>query len=104
MSSSLSASVVVLISICSAAAVLAMGAAVYKLQSGRRQATGDAEADGMLGAMSNEQAAYMRDVRMRGQIQAYGFAPAFEDDYRPPRSQVGNRTASMGGMTGTSWG
>lgn len=102
--SSLSASVVVLISIVSAAAVLAMGAAVWKIQSGRSPASDAETGDGMMASFSNEQAQYMRDVRMRGQIQAYGVAPAFEDDYQPPRSQVGNRTASMGGMTGTSWG
>lgn len=82
-----------------------MGAAVWKLHSGRGQSSGDPESlDGMVAGIGNEQANYMRDVRMRGQIQAYGCAPAFEDDYRPPRSQVGNRTASMGNMTGTSWG
>lgn len=102
--SGLAPGVVVLISILAAAGVLAMCAAVWKLSSGRNQSNSDPESnDAMMTSISNEQANYMRDVRMRGQIQAYGIAPAFEDDYQPPRSQVG-RSASVGGMTGTSWG
>lgn len=81
-----------------------MGAAVWRLHAGRQAASDAENLDGTMFSMSHEQAQYMRDVRMRGQIQAYGYAPAFEDDYQPPRSQVGNRTGSMGGMTGTSWG
>lgn len=92
---------VVLISIVAAAGVVAMCAAVWKTYSGRVQ-TSDPE-EGMLASIGPEQASYMRDVRMRGQIQAWGVAPAFEEDYQPPRSQVG-RSASMGGMTWTSYG
>lgn len=90
--STLSPGVVVLIAILVAAAVVAVAAAMHRVYSGRgdREKNTDAEGnDAMIQAFSNEQAHYMRDVRLRGQLQAWGVAPAFEDDYQPPRSQVG---------------
>lgn len=94
---------VVFISIIAAAGVVAVAAAVWKVSSGRGHGDDPESQDAMLASIGPEQANYMRDVRMRGQIQAWGVAPAFEDDYQPPRSQVG-RSASMGGMTWTSYG
>ena len=93
--SSLAPPAVVLIAIIAAAAVVAMGAAMHRLYSSRGVAR-DPEA--MTVSFSNEQSHYMRDVRLRGQLQAYGVAPGFEDDYQPPRSQVG-RPHSRGGDT-----
>lgn len=99
----LSASVVVLISILAAAAVVAMAAAMWKVYS-RQGASGDLEgADAMIVGPSNEQQHYMRDVRMRNQLQAWGVAPAFEGSYAPPRSQIA-RTGSRGGETNASYG
>lgn len=94
---------VVFISIIAAAAVVAMAAAIWRVYSSRGRVNDPEYQDGMLASISQEQANYMRDVRMRGQLQAWGVAPAFEDDYQPPRSQVG-RSASVGGMTWTSYG
>lgn len=97
----LSAGVVVLIAIVAASAVVAVAAAMHRVYSGRgdREKNTDAEGnDAMIAGFSNEQSHYMRDVRMRGQLQAWGVAPAYEDTYQPPRSQVG------GTRTETSFG
>lgn len=100
----LSAGIVVLIAIIAAAAVVAIAAAMHKVYSNRGRS--DLEgAEGMIPSMSNEQSHYMRDVRMRGQLQAWGVAPAYEGLYEPPRSQVGGaRTGSRGGDTTSNFG
>lgn len=95
--------VVVLVSIIAAAAVVAMAAAIHKVYSSRGQVQDPEATDAMIMNVSNEQSQYMRDVRMRGQLQMWGVAPAFEDEYLPPRSQVA-RPHSRGGDTSTSWG
>ncbi|KAK5073733.1 hypothetical protein LTS08_002168 [Lithohypha guttulata] len=84
--------VVVLIAIIAAAAVVAVAAAMHKVYGGRSTTdkSHDVEAtDAMVMNFSNEQLHYMRDVRMRGQLNAYGLAPAYGEDYQPPRSQIG---------------
>lgn len=99
----LSAGIVVLIAIIAAAAVVAIAAAMHKVYSNRGRE--DLESDGMIPSMSNEQSHYMRDVRMRGQLQAWGVAPAYDGVYDPPRSQVdGARTGSRGGDTVSQFG
>lgn len=95
--------VVVLVSILAAAAVVAMAAAIHKVYSSRGAVPDPEATDAMIMNISNEQAQYMRDVRMRNQIQSWGVAPAFEDAYQAPRSQVA-RPLSRGGDTTTSWG
>lgn len=101
----LSPSAVVVISIACAAAVLAMAAAMWKFHSSQGSKRGDMEGgtNPMLVSASNEQQHYMRDVRMRNQLQAWGVAPAYESSYEPPRSHVG-RPGSRGGDTSTSFG
>lgn len=99
----LSPSVVVLVSILAAAAVVAMAAAIHKVYSSRGTPEDPESTDGVFMNFSNEQTQYMRDVRMRNQIQSWGVAPAFEDEYHAPRSQVA-RPHSRGADTSTSWG
>lgn len=96
-------SVVVLVSIIAAASVVAVAAAMHKVYSGRGRADDLESADAMLANVSMEQSHYMRDVRIRHQLQAWGVAPAFEDAYVPPRSQLG-RMGSRGADTATSFG
>jgi len=88
--------VVVLVAIVAAAALVAIAAAMHRVYSGRGRTNGGEDNDGMLTSMSNEQNKYMRDVRMRAQLQSWGVAPAFEG-YEAPRSQVrGGRNDSFG--------
>ncbi len=92
---SLSPGVVVLIAIVAAAAVVAVAAAMHRVYSARGRPSDSENLDPMLVSVSNEQSNYMRDVRMRGQIQSWGFAPTFEA-YEAPRSQVrGGRSNSF---------
>lgn len=99
---SLAPSVVVLIAIIAAAAVVAVAAAMHRVYSVRGRPSDPEDRDAMMTSVSNEQSNYMRDVRMRGQMQSWGVAPAFEG-YEAPRSQVKShgRHDSLGG---TSYG
>lgn len=95
--------VVVLVAIVAAAAVTAVFAAVHRVYTNRTRPTDPEASSGMIYSFSNEQSLYMRDVRMRNQLSAWGVAPAFEDSYRPPRSQVA-RPGSRGVDTSMSYG
>lgn len=99
--SGLAPGVVVLIAIIAASAVVAVAAAMHRVYGGRGR-TGDVEdRDAMVTSFGNDQSNYMREVRMKGQLQNWGFAPAFEG-YEGPRSQImGGRTTSLGA---TSYG
>lgn len=96
---------VVLVAIVAAAGVVAMGAAIHKVYSGKRgSGQNDLETqDSMLNSISNDQLHYMRDVRMRGQMQAWGIAPGYEEGYEVPKSQLG-RMDSRGTHTEMSYG
>jgi len=89
--------VVVLIAIIAAAAVVAVAAAMHRVYSVRGRPNDPEDRDAMMTSMSQEQSNYMRDVRMKGQLQSWGVAPAFEG-YEAPRSQVRSygRNDSMG--------
>lgn len=102
MANGLAPGVVVLVAIIAAAAVVAVAAAMHRVYSVRGQPNDPESRDAMMTSMSNEQSNYMRDVRMRGQLQQWGVAPAYEG-YEAPRSQVarGGRNDSFGG---TSYG
>jgi len=90
---------VVFLAILAAAALVAVAAAMHKVYSGRGRPTDVEDRDAMITSVSNEQSNYMRDVRMRSQLQNWGYAPAYEG-YEAPRSQVARgRTDSMGGMS-----
>lgn len=71
----LSPAVTVFLSILAAGFLMACAAAMHRVYSARR-AQGDSES--MISPFSEEQAAYMREVRMRTQVQNWGWAPAFE--------------------------
>lgn len=99
----IAAPVVVLVAIVAAAAVTAVGAAMHHVYSSRSRPTDPESSNGMIYSFSNEQSNYMRDVRMRNQLQSWGVAPAFEESYLPPRSQVA-RPGSRGAETAMSYG
>ncbi|KAJ9658189.1 hypothetical protein H2198_003894 [Neophaeococcomyces mojaviensis] len=86
--------VVVLLAIVAAAAVTAVAAAMHRVYSNRGRPSDPENTDAMIASFSNEQSHYMRDVRMRNQLQAWGVAPAFEDSYMAPRSQLAAGPAS----------
>jgi len=80
--------VVVLLAIIAAASFTALAAAMYRVYSVRGAPSDPENADGMLAGYSNEQTNYMRDVRLRGQLQQWGVAPAFEESQWATRSQL----------------
>lgn len=95
--------VVVLVAICAAAAVVAVAAAMHLVYSRRSRATDPEFAERSVYSFSNEQTHYMRDVRMRNQIQAWGVSPTYEDVYAQPRSTI-VRPSSRGADTAMSYG
>lgn len=68
--------VVVLIAICCAAFVTAVVAAMHRVytQRSNKEARGN---DAFISPVSHEQANYMRDVRIRNQLNSFGKAPAY---------------------------